>query len=60
MAKVTQKHPLIDAQWSHSELARAMKSAARYGYGFGLISRAPPIHGPAKEPVMVRCTSAEA
>jgi len=28
MAKVTEEHPTVDAQWSHSELAVAMKAAA--------------------------------
>ena len=28
MAKVTEEHPTVDAQWSHSELALAMKDAA--------------------------------
>jgi transposase len=28
MAKVTQEHPVVDAQWSHSELAAAMAAAA--------------------------------
>ena len=28
MAKVTEEHPMVDAQWSHSELAAEMKAAA--------------------------------
>ena len=28
MAKVTEEHPQVDAQWSHSELATAMKAAS--------------------------------
>ena len=28
MAKVTEQHPQVDAQWSHSELATAMKAAS--------------------------------
>ena len=28
MAKVTEEHPTVDAQWSHSELAAEMKAAA--------------------------------
>ena len=28
MAKVTEEHPVVDSQWSHSELATAMKAAS--------------------------------
>jgi hypothetical protein len=28
MAKVTEEHPEVDSQWSHSELATAMKAAS--------------------------------
>jgi hypothetical protein len=28
MAKVTEEHPMVDSQWSHSELASVMAAAA--------------------------------